>query len=344
MFARIPIRHLNGLCHRLATSLHAGVDQRKCWEREAGRASGAEKRHFEAILSDVRAGESLTDAFSRTDQFFPPLVHELVSVGESTGALERVFAGLSEHYARVLRLRRLYIAGITWPAIQLVIALFVIGIVILVTGMINEQNKQQSVDMLGLGLAGVSGLIVYLAVVAAIASGLGLIIFAWSRGRLGGSILMRVLVHIPYLGECIRTFALARFAWTLSLVSETSMDVRKALRLAIRGTNSVYYIRHEDEIDQVIARGRPIHEGLRAAGVFPREFVEILETGEESGKIFESLHFLSREYEQRAEAMSGVLTKLASFGTWAIVAAIIIFFIFRIAGFYVSAIQDAASF
>ncbi len=341
MSARISTRHLNALCHRLATSLHAGIDVRACWEREAQRATGRQKRYFESIASDVKAGQSLADAMAGTDRYFPSLVHELVAVGEASGSMERIFAGLSQHYDRILQMRRHYLAGITWPAIQLVMALTVIGIVILVTGMINQRN-QQSIDMLGLGLVGVSGLIMYIVTVTAMASGLAMLIYAWSRGRLGGKLLMRTLMHVPYLGGCLRTFALARFAWTLSLASETSMNVRSALRLALRGTNSSYYRNREEVIDRAIVQGRPIHESLRAAGVFPREFVEILETGEVSGKLSDALHFLAREYQQRAEAMSGVLTKLASLGTWMAVALIIIFFIFRLASFYIGAIQDAA--
>lgn len=302
---------------------------------------GRQKRIFETIADELQIGQSLADAIARSDGYFPPLVGELVKVGEASGALERVFAGLSQHYDRLLRMRRHYLAGITWPAIQLVMALVVVGIVILIMGIINQQNHQ-SVDLLGLGLVGVSGLIVYTISVTSIASGLALLVFCWSRGRLGGNVLMQMLMHVPYVGHCLRTFALARFAWTLSLVSETSMNVRKGVRLALRGMGSAYFGRHEQVIDQTIAQGRPIHEGLRAAGVFPREFVEILETGEVSGKLSDSLQFLAREYEQRAEAMSGVLVKLASFGTWLIVAMIIIFFIFRLASIYLGAIQNAA--
>jgi type IV pilus assembly protein PilC len=332
---------LNALCHRLATSLHAGIDLRACWAREAERAMGRQKHYFASIAQDIKMGHSLADAMARIDDYFPPLVRQLVEVGEASGTIERVFAGLSQHYGRILQMRRHYLSGVAWPAIQLVTALLVVALVILVTGIINKRTNQ-SVDMLGLGLVGVSGLIMYVIGVTSIASGLTLLCFAWSRGRMGGAILMRLLLHVPYLGECLRTFALARFAWTLSLTAETSMNVRTALRLALQSTGTSFYGNHGATIDRAIAQGCPIHEGLRAAGVFPREFVEILETGEISGKLSRALDFLAREYQQRAEAMSHVLTRLATMGTWLAVAAIMIFMIFRLASFYVGALQGAA--
>jgi type II secretory pathway component PulF len=132
-------------------------------------------------------------------------------------------------------------------------------------------------------------------------------------------------------------------AWTLSLVSKTSMDVRKAVGLALRGTNSSYYSRFEPAVVGVISSGRPIHEALRSTEVFPRQFVDTIEAGEDAGKLVTALEHLSNEYEQRGAAMSAVLTKLATMATWLIVSMIIIFFIFRIAAVYIGAINDAAA-
>ena len=48
--ARISLKELSRLCHRLATSLEAGIDMRDVWQREAsGTARGSLKSRFQAI-------------------------------------------------------------------------------------------------------------------------------------------------------------------------------------------------------------------------------------------------------------------------------------------------------
>ena len=48
------------------------------------------------------------------------LVVAMVSVGEATGKVAESFLRLANHYERGLGLRRMFLAGITWPVIQLV--------------------------------------------------------------------------------------------------------------------------------------------------------------------------------------------------------------------------------
>jgi hypothetical protein len=50
---------------------------------------------------------------------------------------------------------------------------------------------------------------------------------------------------------------------------------------------------------------------------------------------------LSRRYEEEAESALQVLTTIAGFAVWLLVAGMIIVMIFRLAGFYFGAINDA---
>ena len=55
---------------------------------------------FREVAEEVREGTPLSDAISRHPIYFPPLVSQMLVVGESTGQLEKIFDRLSIFYGR----------------------------------------------------------------------------------------------------------------------------------------------------------------------------------------------------------------------------------------------------
>ena len=133
--SRIPLRDCAALCRRLATSLNAGIDVRKALTREAEHGRGIVlRRHMAAINEAVGNGENLAAAMAATGDFFPPLFHEMVEVGEQTGHQGEIFAQLASHYENQVQLRRTFVASITWPMFQLCVAVAVVGFLIWIGG------------------------------------------------------------------------------------------------------------------------------------------------------------------------------------------------------------------
>src|SRR5262249_18099969 len=96
---RMSLKNRAALCRRLATALTVGIDVRKVFAREAENArNGAARKRLTAISEAVAQGESLTQALAETDDYFPPLLHEMIEVGEHTGHLGEIFGQLAEHY------------------------------------------------------------------------------------------------------------------------------------------------------------------------------------------------------------------------------------------------------
>jgi type II secretory pathway component PulF len=319
--------------------LAAGIDARTCFQREADRARGTARIPLQLAAQRVVAGESLASALKASGDYFPPLVGEMIDVGEKTGRADQVFLRLADHYEHLLGLQRTFLSGIAWPVIQLSAALMIVGFLIWVMGFLQPGNREP-VDLLGLGLMGNRGVVIYVSCLAVCAVIAGVMAEGLRRGQLGARHLIRAVLRIPVLGECLRTMALARMAWSLSLAVDAGMGARRSMRLAIESTNNTLYIGLIPAVDRVLQRRYPMHEALRNTGAFPDEFVEVVEVGEQSGQLSESLARLSAQYQERAAASSKVLTSLATFGTWAAVALIIVLLIFRLAMVYVNTINS----
>ena len=125
--ARMGTKQLAALCRRLSTSLGAGVDVRAIFAREALAARGAAYSQFAEISEGIDRGSTITDALANTGNYFPHFLRALVEVGETSGHLPEVFRRLAEHYEHQLKMRRVFLAAITWPVVELVLSLGVIG-------------------------------------------------------------------------------------------------------------------------------------------------------------------------------------------------------------------------
>jgi hypothetical protein len=155
--ARIGTRALSQFCQRVGTALHAGIDVRRVWDNESKRGSAPQRGVMEGIRQQVARGDSLASAFARTNGYFPPLVCEMVEVGERTGRLEEVFLRLGEHYDHLLNLRRAFLIGIAWPLIELTLAVIAIGFFILLYGWLGLRDINGE-PMTIFGLYGTQGL------------------------------------------------------------------------------------------------------------------------------------------------------------------------------------------
>ena len=93
---RIRLAPLAQLCHRLAVSAKAGVDDRRTWRGEADRANGSMRRELGEVADGLAVGESIGDALRRTGEYFPPLFRRMVEVGHQTGRDELTYRRLGE--------------------------------------------------------------------------------------------------------------------------------------------------------------------------------------------------------------------------------------------------------
>ena len=332
MSARIDLTTLAALCRRLAMATGAGIDLRTVWQREAENGTRGLAGAAETIRQAVARGESVSGAVEATGNYFPPLFRSMITVGDQTGSLAEVLRRLADHYEHAVEVRRTFLASLLWPAANLAVALLVIGVLIWFPGYIARGRSAN--DILGFGLVGTRGLVIYLILLAILGLGIAMLVRAIRRGHDWTQGLLSFAMRLPVLGRALTTFAVARVAWTLELTLNVAMDVRESLRLALASTGNPYFTQRTDAVLDVVAQGGGIHAALTAAGVLPRHFLDAVFVGEESGQMVECMARLSKQYEQQSQAAAKTLSMVASFVVWAAVATLMIVLIFRLYAVY----------
>ena len=336
---QMPTKLLAGILGRMAMSLAAGVGVRRAWKGEVERVPRRWRGAMESVGRALDQGESLAAAMARADDAFPPLVRAMVAVGDRTGHEAEPLRELSAILEHAVRTRRELLRGLVWPAFQLVIAILVVGFLIWVAGGIRDE-RGAPIDILGFGLVGSAGLAAYLSIVAflAIAGFVGArwAVASWQRN----GIVRRLLSPLPVIGTAARAAEAAAWCRAASLASGAGLDAGSLVRLGASVAPGIPL--DADRVEQRLREGATLADTLRESGGFPRTIIEGVMAGELTGNTAEVLDRLARESDEEARRSFHAAAQVAGFLVWGIVAAGIVFVIFRIFSFYVGAIQAAA--
>jgi type IV pilus assembly protein PilC len=340
---RIRLKPLAQLCRRLAVATAAGLDDRRIWRQESERGGAAQRAALAIVRDGLERGQSAAESLERTGEFFPRLFRQTVAVGETSGRLDRTYKQLAEHYERTLAAQRTLRSRLAWPALQLASAIVVVGLLIAVMGYLQSQAGPAAgsplYDPLGLGLTGRRGLFWYVNAILLLGILAVLAVESARRGAAWSRSLATLALRTPLLGEPLRTLALSRFAWAAELLLDTPMDLRKSLPLALEATGQSQFSRHASDVSRDVGAGKTVREALEATGEFPRDMLDAIEVGEQTGMLPETMRRVAADYNERAAAATSVIAQLIGYAVWALVALMIIVVIVRIFSSYVATIQ-----
>lgn len=334
--ARISSRSLAQLCRRTGEALRAGLDVRGVWDKETQRGTPRQRLCMQQVRQQVGHGDSVAEAMRGCNGFFPPLVCEMVDVGEQSGHLDEILLQLADYYEHVLEVRRGFLGSIAWPVLQLGMGVVIVAFLILILGMLGSE-----VDVLGLGLGTGLSLLVYFLGIFGFAGMIAVAVVAVQRQWLG-EMPLTVAMSIPVLSGAVQSAALSRFSMSLGMALDAGMDVLRAVQLSLASTQNPQFLSEGKELERRIRSGDELHQALRDSGVFPDPYLEMFETGEASGQLPEVLARLSLEYRQRFQTSLKALVVAVSILIWIMITALLIFVIIRLfITLYLSPIREA---
>ncbi len=206
------------------------------------------------------------------------------------------------------------------------LAIFVIAGLILIMGMLPGSKP---LDPLGLGLAGPSGAMIFLAIVFGVIFGLAGVYWLHDGADCATALpWIRFLLGLPAVGPCLRALALARFCMALRLTTETGMSIVKAMRLSLQATGNRAFTTRSEGIEATLRRGKDLTLALADNGLFPEDFQHMMAVAEESGTLDQVLTHQAEHYHEESGRRLAVLTSLAGYGVWLFVGLLIIVAIF----------------
>lgn len=333
------LKESGDFCRRMSVGLRAGVDVLRILETEQKMGSARHRYVLGQIRTEVEKGSSLADAMKAQPRYFPELLVQMVHASELAGRTDSIFAYMAQYYEQLRTTRTQFVQKITFPMIQLLLAVGIVGLVILLQGILSPNSTY---DASGFRLRGVGGLVTYLLIVSAVFGSVGLLIYGiWKNWFNSHRWLTPLVQKIPQLGTAIVTLSLSRLSISLSMLLNAGVDAMLAVRQAFTATGNQYFMGGLEPALAEIRKGASFGDAFEKSAVLPVEFVDAVRIGELSGTETESLDHLAREYQIRAANALNTIATIASVAVWVGIMIFIGFIILRMAFGYLNLLNNA---
>jgi type II secretory pathway component PulF len=247
---------------------------------------------------------------ARDPQIFSPMFLSMIRVAEARGGIPETLRMMGNHYEARQRLIRQARSALIYPVIVLilsggVIALISILVLPMFASMLKDLSRHAQLPWASRALMGFSGFVALLGwwLLPLIMIGIPFLLLRLYKTSAGKSVMDRLILMTPVFGSLCRKLDTSRFARTLSTLLDAGVDVGTSIELT-SGVMAMTPMRQavSDARDTVL-QGRELSVALAESRQFGPDVIAVLESGEETGKVPESLNHLADDYEEQVQHM-----------------------------------------
>jgi type II secretory pathway component PulF len=269
------------------------------------------------ISNTIKKGSSLSQACRAHSEVFDNLYCNLIELGEASGNLSEIFAGLAKDLKFKRELQRKIIASLTYPSVILFVCILSIFFIFnfIIPKMADMFGQLETMPWYTEAMLSVSvwmnqyqGVLLFAVIVfvpAVIwASKKPAFLRWWHKSAL----------KLPFIANATITVERIRFNSGLSLMLKAGVPIDRALELSA-GNIKNYVLNHEMNIARKkVKRGNQLTPTLQQTSMYPPFYISLLEVGEETGNldiVFEEIANRSRQdFETWTDNMTSLIEPL----------------------------------
>lgn len=293
---------------RFTTMLSAGIPSHRAvhylsQDEEDARLRGV----LQTMYKRLESGHSLARAMQEHPGAFSRLMVALVAAGENTGQLDTSLARLADFTEKSVRLRKRVVSSLTYPAVQVVMAVIVVGVFTFFA----VPQMEAIFSMVGGRLPFVTRVLLQVvavtrspwswlmaaAVVVALVATVGLV---RTRPALRSLMDERVL-KLPLLGPVLHKLAVARMLHALAMVLQAGVTLGNQLTMVGEVSGNRYLADRFRRVKAEMMQGTSMFEAFERSEIFPPAVVQMIRVGEESGTLDTLCGRVAAFYDEEVE-------------------------------------------
>ncbi len=266
------------------------------------------------ISESVRKGVSFSAALDEHPRLFSKLYVSMVRVGEEAGQLPKVMADLADLLEHEDEVRGEVITAVSYPLF--VLGFGVLTVTVLLTVVLPRLSSmlQEMMSVLPLPtliLLRTSAFFhhnwywLLIAVAGGSAGG-----WWYARTPQGAEVLDRIKLRLPFIGSVFQAAALGRFARTLGTLARSGVSLLPALKIVENTIGNRVLAKQVARVAEETRGGDSLAAPLRKLNIFPRTVVQMIDVGEESGRLDEMLLKVADIEERHMRARTKTLISL----------------------------------
>lgn len=312
---KVKTKDLAILCRQMAAMLEAGLPVLESMEAIRDQIENqALGEVLRAIVADVEAGSTLSQALAKHHKIFSTLFVAMIRAGEESGALPNVLARLASYLEARDALARKIRSASAYPAF--IAGFFVLAVAGIMLFLIPKfEGIFASFDMelppLTKFLITLSRFIGHnLVIEIVLLVGGGYALWRWLKTPGGKRRLDTILLSVPIFGKLVKKAAIARFSRTFGTLLDNGVSVIAALDIVAETSGNMIVQEAIRNVSGGVVNGSTISDKLSESRIFPKMVVSMVSAGEGSGNLPEMLEKISDFYTDEVDAAISGLTSM----------------------------------
>ncbi|MEE4296559.1 MAG: type II secretion system F family protein [Wenzhouxiangella sp.] len=299
-------REVGDLTQQLATLLAAGLPLDRSLGILAELAENERVRELvEQVRNHVREGGSLSEGLEQRHGVFSRFYINMVRAGEIGGSLDQTLSRMAEYMERAKELKDGVVSALIYPALLVVLA--IASLILLMVYVIPQftpmfEDFGGELPMLTQIVVGVGDVLqnYWWALIAGL-----LVIVVWFRSQMQRPASRRAwdgrFLRTRWLGDVIAKIETARLTRTTGTLLVNGVPLLSALSIAKNVMTNTVLSEDVAEAAKQVKTGSPLAKALVKSEYFPRLALQMVNVGEETGKLDEMLLKVADTYDREVK-------------------------------------------
>ena len=270
------------------------------------------------LWRELTEGRTLSKAMRFLPQYFSESSTFVIEAGEATGNLSPILAKIISHLEEKREIRSKVVGSMTYPVF---VGFVAIGVVIFFLFFLLPQIQEMldslggELNLMAKILINGSNLLLTLGpfILIGILVGLGSIL-QWNKTEKGGMSLDKNLLKLPLFGPILYLSELFQLTSLLSTLIWSGIGLTENLRLCEKTIKNRFLRNHFRSARALVNEGKSLPESLRKFKFMPLMQLDVIEVGEKTGNLGNSMEDASRTFRNELTKKIQIMTTLVSGG------------------------------
>jgi type IV pilus assembly protein PilC len=270
---------------------------------------------IQTLSETIDKGGTFSDGLAKYPKVFSALFVSMVRAGEESGGMPNALTEIGINLEKSYALNKKVKSAMMYPSIILC-AIFLIGILmfVFVVPTLTKTFKDLGTTLpastrfiIGLSDLISNHLLLLIAGVAAVVF-LGMLAVRMPKTKRA---IDWTVVRIPVVGTIVKEMNAARTTRTMASLLGSGVNIGRAITITKEVLQNVYYKKVMEDVEKVIEKGAPMSSVFKAeTKLYPIMVGEMIEVGEETGKLGSMLLDVALFYEGEVDAKTKDLSTI----------------------------------
>ena len=304
--SRIPTKEKIVFTRQFATLIGAGLPLAQSLNTISEQTQNkALKLVIDDILGSVESGKTLAESFAKHPTVFNKVYLALIAAGEVSGTLDDSLRRIAMQQEKDAAMMSKIVGAMTYPAIVLVVILMVVAFMLFtVVPQVEKlyQDLRQPLPTLTQIMVSMQQFITsFWWLIIIIVGGVVVGLKQYFKTESGIKTLDTFKLAVPLFNQLFKRLYMARFARTAQILLSTGVPMLDTLAISSDAVNNSIIARSISNAAEKVKSGKALSESIKDQDYIMPLLPQMINIGEQSGKIDEMLGKVAQVYEDELD-------------------------------------------